>query len=182
VVLSIGPLTLAYAQDAQPAQSPATTTSQGTISLGTAKYHYTRAPRPFPNLFAPFKPIAIESPGLTNSPKLDQMIQDGKIPLSLQDAVELALQNNLDIVVQRYNPWLADTSILKASAGGFGGGTPGGAFAGSTAAIPSLSFDPLITTTFSIDGTIRALRLPHPPTCSIPRCSLLFSWDSSSNC
>jgi len=28
------------------------------------------------------------------------------------------LQNNLDIIVQRYNPWLADTSILKAEAGG----------------------------------------------------------------
>jgi len=57
---------------------------------------------------------------LTNSPRVDQLIHDGKLELSMQEAVELALENSMDIVVQRYNPWFADTGILKAKAGGFG--------------------------------------------------------------
>jgi outer membrane protein TolC len=57
----------------------------------------------------------------------------------------------MDIVVQRYNPWFADTGILKAKAGGFGGTTPGAVFGGSTANNPILNFDPLITTTLTID-------------------------------
>jgi outer membrane protein TolC len=117
-----------------------------------AKYNYTRAPKPFPNLLAPYKPITVDPFAMTNSPRIDQMIQDGKLNLSLQDAVELALQNNLDIIVQRYNPWLADTSILKANAGGVGGVPPGALFAGSTANIPFLNFDPTLTSTFSIDN------------------------------
>src|SRR5258706_3507151 len=69
----------------------------------------------------------------------------------MQEAVELALENSMDIVVQRYNPWFADTGILKATAGGFGGTTPGAVFGGSTANNPILNFDPLITTTLTID-------------------------------
>jgi outer membrane protein len=53
--------------------------------------------------------------------------------------------------VQRYNPWFADTGILKAEAGGFGGTTPGAVFGGSSANNPLLNFDPLITTTLSVD-------------------------------
>src|SRR5262249_52614355 len=60
--------------------------------------------------------------------------------------------NSLDIVVQRYPPWLADPSILKAEAGGIGGSVPQGAlFAGSSANTPFLNFDPTITSTVSID-------------------------------
>jgi outer membrane protein TolC len=149
--LSFSPALLSYAQDAPAAPAPAQT-STGQFSLGVAKYNYTRAPKPFPNLLAPYKPITVDPFAMTNSPRIDQMIQDGKLNLSLQDAVELALQNNLDIIVQRYNPWLADTSILKANAGGVGGVPPGALFAGSTANIPFLNFDPTLTSTFSIDN------------------------------
>jgi len=69
----------------------------------------------------------------------------------MQEAVELALENSMDIVVQRYNPWFADTGILKAKAGGFGGVTPGAVFGGSSANNPLLNYDPVITTTLSID-------------------------------
>ncbi len=152
--LAFSPALLTYAQDApaqqQPQAAPSTSTIQA-VSLGVSKYHYTRAPRPFPNLIAPYKPISVDPVGLANSPRIDQMIQEGKLNLGLQDAVELALQNNLDIIVQRYNPWLADTGVLKASAGGVGGVPPGAFFAGSTANIPFLNFDPTITTTLGID-------------------------------
>ena len=152
--LAFSPRLLTYAQDTPAApqtQAAPSTSTIPAVSLGVSKYHYTRAPRPFPNLIAPYKPISVDPVGLTNSPRIDQMIQEGKLNLSLQDAVELALQNNLDIVVQRYNPWLADTGILKAAAGGIGGVPPGGLFAGSSSNTPFLNFDPTITTTLSVD-------------------------------
>jgi outer membrane protein TolC len=154
VTLVGGPISPAFGQDApqtpQAAQAkPATPIVP--VSLGSAKYNYTRAPKPFPNLLAPYSPIKIAPSSLTNSPRVDQLIHDGKLALSMQEAVELALENSMDIVVQRYNPWFADTGILKAKAGGFGGTTPGAAFGGSTANTPILNYDPLITTTMTID-------------------------------
>jgi outer membrane protein len=149
-----GPISPAFAQDAPqtPQAAPAKTPGPiAPVSLGSAKYNYSHAPKPFPNLFAPYSPLKIGEPTLTNSPRIDQLVHDGKLELSLQEAVELALENNMDIVVQRYNPWFADVSILKASAGGFGGATPGAFFGGSTANTPLLNFDPVITTTLSID-------------------------------
>src|SRR5258705_13537374 len=147
-MLAAGTLSPAYAQDAvqapsgepKPANSPTPT-----ISLGSSKYSYTRGPKSFPNLIAPYSPISIPEPGTTNTPKIEQMIHDGKLELTLQDAVELALANNMDIVVARYNPWFADTDILKTEAGGTGRGTSGASFPFSTANIPFLSFDPIIT-------------------------------------
>src|SRR6266513_5663840 len=121
-------------------------------AVGSAKHNYTRGPKFFPNLLTPYSPISIEAAGLTNSPRIDQLIHDGKLELNMQEAVELALENSMDIVVQRYNPWFADTGMLKAKAGGFGGGTPGAVFGGSSASNPLLNFDPVITTTVSIDN------------------------------
>jgi outer membrane protein len=154
VTLVGGPISPAFGQDA-PQSGQAAPAKAGTtivpVSLGSAKYNYTRAPRPFPNIIAPYSPIRIDEPGLANSPRIDQLIHDGKLELSLQEAVELALENNMDIVVQRYNPWFADTGILKAKSGGFGGGTPGAAFGGSSANTPLLNFDPLVTSSISFD-------------------------------
>jgi outer membrane protein TolC len=154
VTLVAGPISPAFGQDAPqtPQAAPAKTAAPIVpVSLGSAKYNYTRSPRILPNVLAPYTPIKIAAPGLTNSPRIDQLIHDGKLELGLQDAVELALENSMDIVVQRYNPWFADTSILKTEAGGFGFGTPGGVFASSTSNTPFLNYDPLITTTLSYD-------------------------------
>jgi outer membrane protein TolC len=154
VTLVVGPISPAFGQDT-PQNSQAAPAKPATaavpISLGSAKYNYSHAPRAFPNIFAPYSPIKIGEPGLANSPRIDQLIHDGKLELSLQEAVELALENNMDIVVQRYNPWFADTGILKAKAGGFGGVTPGAVFGGSTANNPFLNFDPVITSTITLD-------------------------------
>ena len=154
VTLVGGPISPAFGQDAP--QNPQAAPPKGAtpvvpVSLGSSKYNYSRAPKAFPNLLAPYKPIKIEEPSLTNSPRIDQLIRDGKLELSLQEAVELAMENSMDIVVQRYNPWFADTSILRTKAGGFGFATPGAVFGSSTAIIPFLNYDPLITSTFSID-------------------------------
>src|SRR5467141_3568110 len=154
VTLVGGPISPAFGQEAPqtPQAAPAkTATPIMPVALGSAKHNYTRGPKFFPNLLAPYSPISIEAPGLTNSPRIDQLIHDGKLELSMQEAVELALENSMDIVVQRYNPWFADTSILKANAGGFGFTTPGAVFGSSSANNPLLNYDPLITTTLSID-------------------------------
>lgn len=154
VTLVGGPISPTFAQDTPqnpPAPQVKPSAAPIPVSLGSAKYNFSRGPKAFPNLINPYRPIHIEEPGLVNSPRIDQLIREGKLELSLQEAVELALENNMDIVVQRYNPWLADTGILKAKAGGFGGATPGAVFGGSTANNPLLNFDPVLTTTLSLD-------------------------------
>ena len=123
-----GPVSPAFAQgtpqNPPPAPAPQAKPSSAAttpISLGTAKHHFNRAPRPFPNIFAPYQAIKVEPSSLVNAPRIEQLIHQGKLELSLQDAVELALENSVDIAVQRYYPWIADVGILKASAG-FGSG------------------------------------------------------------
>ena len=159
------PVSPALAQE--PVQNP---TPQATppansmppVSLGTAKHNFSRAPKAFPNLIAQFKPIHIEAPNLNNSPRLDQLIHDNKLEISLQEAVEFALENNIDIVVQRYYPWIADTGILKAKSGGFGGSIPGAFFGGSNANNALINFDPTITTVLTIDD--RTIPINNPLT------------------
>src|SRR5437867_7850787 len=66
------------------------------VSLGVSKYNYSKAPRAFPNLIAPYRSIHIPEPVIINSPRIDQLIHDNKLELTLQDAVELALENSMD--------------------------------------------------------------------------------------
>ncbi len=54
---------------------------------------------------------------MTNSPRFDQLIQNGKLMLSLEDAISLALEDNLAIAVERYTPWLNQVNLLRAKSG-----------------------------------------------------------------
>jgi len=121
------------------------------VSLGTSKYHYTKAPRGFPNLIAPYRPIHVPEPTLTNSPRIDQLIHDGKLEITLQDAVELALENSMDIAVSRYNVWFADADILATEAGAQPFGISGAEVRQSFANIPFINYDPTLTTQISFD-------------------------------
>jgi outer membrane protein len=78
---------------------------------------YSRPKSHFPNPFAPYTPINVAPPDFNNTTTLDQLVRDGKIYLSLSDAIKLALANNYDIAIQRYNLDIADTDILRAKAG-----------------------------------------------------------------
>jgi outer membrane protein TolC len=76
---------------------------------------------------------------LDNSPRIENLVNNGKINLSLADALALALENNLDVAVQRYIPEFSRTDVLRTKAGqsprGFTGGTtPGGLTAGALGA------------------------------------------------
>lgn len=164
-LLAGGPLSPVFAQSpaqnppSSPAPAPTVTPNGATIapvaSLGLASHNYTRGPRAFPNIFKPYESLHVDPPVLTNSPRIDQLIHDNKLEISLQDAVELALENSLDIAVQRYYPWISDAGLLNAQAGNSGFGTPGVQIAASSAAINPFAFfiqnfDPLITSSASV--------------------------------
>ena len=80
---------------------------------------YTKPKSHFFNPFAPYTSTNVAPTRLENTPKLDSLLQDGKIYLSLSDAISLALENNYDIAIARINLDIADTDILRAKAGSF---------------------------------------------------------------
>jgi outer membrane protein len=168
--LAVGSVSPAFAQNpaqsapqnppAAPAPTPQVAPMAPVASLGLGQHDFSRGPKAFPDLFNPYRSIKLEGPTLTNSPRIDQLVHDGKLTLSLQDAIELALENSLDIAVQRYYPWTADTDILKTAAGSFGRGTPGASFSSSTASLPSFSYDPLVTSTVLLDDRTTPVNNP----------------------
>jgi len=143
----------------------------------------------FPNVFGPYRVRTLPPPNLTNTPRLQQHLRDGKLYISINDAVALAIENNLDLAIARFNLPIADTDIWRAEAGssisgvdtgvvqntpgggvgGLGGtvgsgqggtsGGSGGAGAGAGGLVSSTlgsgstisSFDPLLTSTVSVD-------------------------------
>ena len=115
---------------------------------------YTNGASYFPTVVAPYKAHHVAEPNLTNSARINTLVQNGNIMLSLDDAITLALENNLDLVIARYNLPIADTDILRTKSGandrgvntgivqgtpgagvaGIGGGTAGGGAGGTVAA------------------------------------------------
>jgi len=81
------------------------------------------------------------APSMMNSARLDSLVKDGKLYLSLHDAIDLALENNLDMVIARFNLPIAQMDILRTRAGGqvrgvntgVVSGTPGGGAGGAGA-------------------------------------------------
>ncbi len=87
------------------------------FSLRDTGRDYTQPKSHFKNPLAPYTAIDVPLPKLTNSERLATLLKDGKIYLSLSDAVALALENNFDIAIARLNLDIADTDILRAKAG-----------------------------------------------------------------
>ena len=111
-----------------PAQ-PATKQSAPRLQFEMPKSH---------NPLRAYEPDNVPEPALANSARLDQLVRDGTLYLSLKDAIDLALENNLDLAIARYNLPIANTDILRTQAGGFFRGvntgvvqgTPGGGVGG----------------------------------------------------
>jgi outer membrane protein len=78
---------------------------------------YSQGKKWFPDIIGSYRPMKSAEPSLTNSPRIDQLLQGGKLMLSLQDAISLALENNLAIEVERYAPWLDEVNLLRAKSG-----------------------------------------------------------------
>ena len=143
-------------QTAAPATAPAQPASQAeisrkdlSISLGR---QYTRGKSQFPNLAAPYTTSRVEEPALANTPRVEQLIRAGRLELTLSNAIELALDNNMDIVVQRYYPWLADTDLLRTQSGSGGRGVGNVSLPGVFAALGILNYDPTFISTFSVQS------------------------------
>jgi len=78
---------------------------------------YSKPKSQFPNLIAPYIPRHVAPPNLANTSRIDELMHDGKLYISMNDAVALALENNLDIAIARYNLNIADTDIWRAKSG-----------------------------------------------------------------
>jgi len=85
---------------------------------------YAKPRSHFPDPLAPYDPRHVSPPDLSNTPRIEQLLHDGKLMLSIDDAVALALENNLDMAIARYNLNIADTDILRAKSGNTILGTP----------------------------------------------------------
>jgi outer membrane protein len=73
---------------------------------------------PLSRFTRPFRARSVPPVNLANSPRLESLLRAGNLYLSAQDAVALAVENNLDIEVQRYGPLLAQEVLRRARAGG----------------------------------------------------------------
>jgi outer membrane protein TolC len=84
------------------------------------------------------KPFAAYLPGdapaldLNNSPRLQSLIREGKLYISLNDAIALAIENNLDLAYFRYNFPIAQTDVARTKAGGLAQGVNTGIVQSST--------------------------------------------------
>lgn len=105
----------AQGQKAPPKPAEASPASR-TVNLFAGQPDYSKGNSWFPNLIKPYESMKVAQPSLTNSPRLDQLIANGKLMLSLQDAISLALENNMGIEVARYTPLIGQTGILAANA------------------------------------------------------------------
>jgi outer membrane protein TolC len=173
--VTFGPVAPVYGQGAQSGQAGQASTSQGQATAGQnpapaqtpapgppppppgpksvsdkvpGEHDYEFGKRWFPRIWDPYTPMHVPMPNLSNTPKLDQLIKDGKLYVSVQDAIALALENNMDIAVQRYNPWIAETAIMRdraASANPLG---------------PNFSYDPSYTLSASIQNSSTPIANP----------------------
>ena len=90
------------------------------------------------NPFRAYMPTLVPQPNLANSGRVDTLVNNGVLELSLKSAISLALENNLDIAIARYNIPIAEADVLRTQAGGLFRGvntgvvqnTPGGGVGG----------------------------------------------------
>ena len=87
----------------------------------------------------PYLPVAQAPNSLADSTRLESLLRAGNLYLSLQDTIALALENNLDIAIERYGPLLADAALQKARAGGLASGVSTSVLTGPSSATVSSS-------------------------------------------
>jgi outer membrane protein TolC len=167
------------AQQAQAAAQPQPVTYQGPFHI---ELPHSR------NFFARYMPSTVPPLDLVNSPRLQNLEREGKLYISLQDAIALALENNLVLASFRYNFPIAQADLLRTKAGGVangvntsitqttpsgfaasgggGGSSSGGATAGAGGIVTSTlgagpavpSFDPFL----NFSGFVQHTVTPEP--------------------
>ena len=104
------------------AQTPGSPNSQAPAS--TKQDQTPQVSYRLPGLTGAYKAGSVSSTGFGNSPRVQSLVRAGNIYLSLQDAIALSLENNLDIELERYGIALAATDTLRARGGAFLRGLP----------------------------------------------------------
>jgi outer membrane protein len=90
----------------------------GPLSLRPSARDFSKpAGRLWGNPINAYRPTSIAKANFANSVRLGDLVKDGKIYLSLSDAIALAIENNFDIAIARYNLDIADTDILRSRTG-----------------------------------------------------------------
>jgi outer membrane protein len=143
---------------------------------------YSKGPRWFGHFTAPYRQQPIPPLSLENSPRLRDLIHDGRLEISMADALALAIENNLDISVERQVVPMSQTDVLRASAGsaarGFSGATiPLGLSAGALGVgVSTAVAGGGIGNAGGISGGGGAVNIPPVGTFD-PTINYNFSWD-----
>ena len=124
------------------APSPETNIAPERYFLRPSPADYSKSKGFFPITLSIYKVKQTPSPSFVNTPRIDQLLQNGNLMLGLDDAIALALENNLDLAIARYNLDIADADLLRSKSGsairgvstGLVTGTPGGGGQGVTGA------------------------------------------------
>ena len=134
------PISSLAQQAATPPSSPSTVPAAPQPAQPQAVHlkDYSVPRAAFPRVLQPYTPQEVAQPNLGNSTRIDSLMRNGKIYLSIDDAVALALENNLDLDIARYNLNIADADLLRAKSGasilgvntGIVQNTPGGGVGG----------------------------------------------------
>ena len=121
------PATAPATQPAPEAPAPApdgTTTPQPTLAqqaqqqaVAPQQPFHVDMPRKHHNPFSAYLPSNAPELNLMNSPRLESLIREGKLYISLKDAIALAIENNLDLAWFRYNFPIAQTDIQRTKSG-----------------------------------------------------------------
>jgi outer membrane protein len=143
VLLAVIMVPAGWAQDASsvPSAPSAQMPAQKAVPSSSQPFDVQEYAKPrshFPDPIGPYIARHVAQPNLANTPRIDQLMRDGKLYISMNDAIALALENNLDIAIARYNLNIADTDVWRAKAGsstlGVNNGvvqnTPGGGVGG----------------------------------------------------
>jgi outer membrane protein TolC len=147
---------------------------------------YSRGPSWFPSVLRPYQEQKVLPLVLESSPRLGSLIHDGKLELTLADAIALALENNLDIAVQRFIPNFAQIDVLRTQSGqaarGFSGATvPGGLTSGALGAgVSGTSTGAGVGSAGGITGGGGAVSVLSTGTFD-PSLNLNFSWDRATS-
>jgi outer membrane protein len=127
-----------WAQEPPPAPSTQATPAPAAPPQPALLKDYSTPRSAFPHVLQPYMPQELAEPNLGNSPRIDALMRDGKVYLSIDDAIALALENNLDLDIARYNLNIAQADLLRAKSGasilgvntGIVQNTPGGGVGG----------------------------------------------------
>ena len=158
-------------QAGAPAQQPAAASaSTSEDDPRSPRIDVTQRPHWYNPITEPYRPRVVAPVNVSNSSRIDSLLRAGNLYLSLQDAIALALENNLDVELERYEFSLAQTDLKRARSGAAIQGIPtnvqpgisngagqllgsvsaGLAAAGATGPLgANASFDPAITGTLN---------------------------------